>query len=244
MLPKVNNDTIVRVSCSFNSRVAVAEMIHAAQRSLCLFRGGFAVIFLFTAPAGAETAVERMIDGISLDPLDQIISDADLQLSLLKAGREIPGEGDTTVTATLGDDAGRGPLARTRGNLLCFADNLGQQRSVSALDGYFNTAEDALVRGQAFLSSFELLKGNFAPDNCPPVLTEMSASAATEVGSVSRSDMAVLILHLETCWPDETASEADGTPFDVDARYFRARDLMQSLQRVGLGVRAAQEWCQ
>ena len=64
------------------------------------------------------------------------------------------------------------------------------------------------------------------------------------MGRVSRADMAVLILHLESCWPDETAAEADGSPFDIDARYYRARDLMQSVQRMSLGVRAAQEWCQ
>lgn len=244
MLPKVIPDTIVRVSCSFNSRFAVPEMTHAAQRFVGSLRGVLAGVFLSVSPGLADTGVERMIDAISLEPLDQIISDADLQLSLLKAGREITSDGDAPVSVAMRDDAGRGPLPRTRANLLCFADNLGDQRSGAELDAYFETASEALTRGQTFLSSFDLLKVNFPQDNCPPVLTEMATSAAAEVGRVSRADMAVLILHLESCWPDEATAEADGSPFDIDARYYRARDLMQSLQRISLGVRAAQEWCQ
>ena len=244
MLLKDNNDTIVRVSCSFNSRFAVLQMTHAAQRFVGGLRGVLAGVFLSVSSGLADTGVEQMIDAISLEPLDQIISDADLQLSFLKAGREITGESEASVTVAMRDDGGGGPLPRTRANLLCFADNLSDQRSGAELDAYFETASDALTRGQTFLSSFELLKVNFTQENCPPVLTEMATSAAAEVGRVSRADMAVLILHLESCWPDETAAEADGSPFDIDARYYRARDLMQSVQRMSLGVRAAQEWCQ
>ena len=87
MLLKDNNDTIVRVSCSFNSRFAVLQMTHAAQRFVGGLRGVLAGVFLSVSPGFADTGVEQMIDAISLEPLDQIISDADLQLSFLKAGR-------------------------------------------------------------------------------------------------------------------------------------------------------------
>ena len=244
MLPKVNNNTIVSASHSFNSRFAVPEMTHAAQGYISGLRGVLAGVLLSVGPAFADASVEGMIDAISLEPLDKIISDADLQLSLLKAGRDIPSETEAPTAVVQRDTLGGAPLPRTRANLLCFADNLGAQRSGVALDAYFDTAAEALARGQTFLSSFELLKGNFSQSNCPPVLAEMASSAATEVGSVSRADLAVLILHLESCWPEEAAAEADGSPFDIDARYYRARDLMQSVQRVSLGVRAAQEWCQ
>lgn len=201
------------------------------------------IVFCSAADGYAQDTVDDLINGIDLDALDEIIEDAALQIRLLKLNGDAPDVGGNTDTSLATDGSMRPALPRTRADPLCFAENLGDQKSRAALDEYFNSVEVGLARSQAFLSSFDVLKGNFVENGCPPVMVEMAQSASNEMVDLSRADMAELVLHLETCWPDEGVAEADGAPLDIDARYYRARGLMQSVRRVGRGINAAKAFC-
>ncbi|WP_299967492.1 hypothetical protein [uncultured Roseobacter sp.] len=197
------------------------------------------------ASVKADALVERLIDEISLDALDQIIEDAGYQINLLKSLQNNPEGGgaaqpeDEVAVVSGGGQA----LTRTRADLLCFADNFGNQKSPAELDGYFDGIENGLRLSQTLLTSFDALKPSFAEDSCNPIMVNMVDTAGAELAGVSRAEMAELALHLETCWPDQGIAEADGSQIDMDARYFRARDLLRQVRRVTVRVDAAKAYC-
>lgn len=193
--------------------------------------------------APADSVVQRLVDEISLEALDKIIEDASFQINLLKSVQNNPEGTAQAETEEIDVSDDRSALRRTRADLLCFADNFGPQKSPEQLDAYFDGIESGLRVGQTLLTSFDALKPSFSENNCNPIMVDMADTANAEVRSVSIAEMSVLVLHLETCWPDEGVSEADGSDIDMDARYYRARDLLRQIQRVGVRLDAAQEYC-
>lgn len=193
-------------------------------------------------PANAQEDIQSIVNGITLDRLDEIIRDADARIAALKAGSALAlGPNDAEQSDGIAPQGGK--LPRSRFELLCFADGSRGQTSRRQLDAFLADAQGALSIGTRYLQTFDDFRGDFAEGSCNPFMVQATDAAAVELQKVSRGEMVELILHLETCYPDEGITEADGSELDMDARFYNARGLLQNLRRLERSIREAQEYC-
>lgn len=204
---------------------------------------------LASASQGYAQAISQSeMDALSLDKLDEIVARVESQIGIVQATNGIPGTsglGGAQTDGTGGDtDVVRPAAARTRAEPLCFADNFGAQTSPELLETYFEDVAGRLANGQANLTGFEALKAVNVEGSCVEPIPTMLTITRNELGAVSRAELAELIFHLETCWPDDGVTALDGGPLDMDASYNRARRLMRSLGVMQRNLREAVQWCE
>lgn len=195
------------------------------------------------APACSDEVVSQLIDDIDLTKLDELIEDAELLIMRLKAQQNTSSDAFSSSDEQDKPNPDQVALTRSRGDLLCFANSLGPQKSRVLLDNYFSRVETGLNESLDLMRAFSGLTNTYAQSECPSFMLDMATSATTQIKAFPRAEMAELVLHLETCWPDEGETEADGTQLNMDARYYHARELMGQMRRVTVLVNDANEWC-
>ncbi|WP_424975704.1 hypothetical protein [Dinoroseobacter sp. S124A] len=213
-------------------------------RAIDVLAAGFLIFSAGNALAQQIVSDDDMAT-LDLSSIDRTIDQIASQVELLKGAGSgaasalgpAPTEPETTETVVYRTD-------RARSNALCFRDSDTGHDTLGALDGYFETVEALIGTVDTTVVAFDGLKGIHQQGSCPKFMRDMLTTLDRQLASVSRRDLSDLVFHLETCWPDEGATEADGSVLDMDARYARARTSLNSYRRSQRGFREAAAWCE
>ncbi|APX14273.1 hypothetical protein [Tateyamaria omphalii] len=180
---------------------------------------------------------------LDLGDIDAMIKSIERQVELVRLGSaersDEPNDAASDVTAAVTVVA----LNRERTSPLCFRENEYRQKTPTQLQAYFETVEQSISRVNSTLKSFNDLSADYAEGQCPGFMVQMLAAAENSLSSVSRPELSDLSYHLETCWPDDDLTEANGAPLDMDQRYARARQGLDQYRRAARSYSQAEAWC-
>ncbi|MEO1732405.1 MAG: hypothetical protein AAFR45_02070 [Pseudomonadota bacterium] len=184
------------------------------------------------------------LDRLSLSEIDDVIAEIEQRIDLVRFGStDLNGIDDKAPAKNTTETETFVSTSRSSQNLLCFADSDHNHRTPEALDAYFEKIATVVRQASNTVSAFATLTADLDRGSCPDYLSAMLASVEADLGSVSRFELSDLVYHLETCWPDDGVTESDNSPFDIDARYNRARNSLNLLRGSELSLRKAKEWC-
>lgn len=201
---------------------------------------------LLACSASAQTLTEADLAKLDLGSIDQKISEISLEVARLKGDSvaSSAGAGSSLVPLAPSNTTAALLTSRSRANALCFQDSLSGHVDQVELDAFFDGLGEMVGLVNTTIVAFDSLKTSYGQGACPDFMTEMLGTIETQVGSVSRRDLSDLAFHLESCWPDDGMTEVDGSPLDIDARYQRARNSLQTYGQIQRAYREAAAWCE
>lgn len=201
----------------------------------------------FALPGASQAPLTQSdIDALDVSRIDATINEIALQVDRLRViGVPLGDEPAFSGTQGSTDVVQPGPNSlRARANALCFGDSTLGLATPESLDRFLAEVGELVERVDTTIASFDGLKAIHPKGACPTFMTEMMVTVDRRLGSVSRRDLSDLVLHLETCWPDDGVERQDGAPLNIDARSARARAELVNYGRSQRGFREASTWCE